>query len=331
VDTAVRGRWQDPPKERVRQPITRVSDKVLGTADELVAYINAREPPALEPDAPPLESVFSFLAHYLRQGHPLATLPGTDVLSEDELKRIERAVKEANAAVEVPAEIVDRHPGINPRSMQRLLAHFRSKGDHTDLLLPQPESAEATSLYWKALTRTGRQLGANVFRNDRRNWMLAMLITNWMRGHSLSRLIAERVSYLRRKRGRTEGLAATIRNTMDDVEQIARFEAPKYLSCYGDIIALHLEQIGESEAISEMPDINKMLELGVSRESEVSMLELGLSRASAVFLAEYLTDDDLTPVGALDWLANLNHETLNSPVLIREDIERVLKRHPHAA
>jgi hypothetical protein len=50
---------------------------------------------------------------------------------------------------------------------------------------------------------------------------------------------------------------------MLDVEQIGRFHAPKYLSCYADLLSLAL---GEDDALRQsFPDINMMLELGVSR------------------------------------------------------------------
>jgi hypothetical protein len=115
-----------------------------------------------------------------------------------------------------------------------------------------------------------------------------------------------------------------IRSVLDDVEQIARFEAPKYLACYLDVLRLHLRQQGTPLVeIADLPDISLMLELGVSRPTEVSLMSLGLSRTSAIALSEFIIDDALTPAQCLQWLGARDLETLDLPVLVRREIEFV--------
>jgi hypothetical protein len=81
------------------------------------------------------------------------------------------------------------------------------------------------------------ELGAS-FGNDAHQFALGLLIINWMRGLPLAQLIANRITYLR-GRNRQVKLPKEIRDVMRDVEQVARFQAPKYLACYSDILSLH--------------------------------------------------------------------------------------------
>ena len=108
---------------------------------------------------------------------------------------------------------------------------------------------------------------------------------------------------------------------MRDVEQIARFEAPKYLACYTDVLSLHLKQLGEEAP--EQPDISMMLELGVSRATEVNLMALGLSRTAAVGISEYIVADDLDREQVIEWV-RANSELLNElPALVRKEIDGV--------
>lgn len=97
-------------------------------------------------------------------------------------------------------------------------------------------------------------------------------------------------------------LPALIRDTMDLVEQIARFKAPKYFSAYMDVLHLHLRQIGREDLIDPGLDIGTQLEFGVSSRTLLSLMELGLSRMTAVSLYEKIAKDDLTREACLSWI-----------------------------
>ena len=148
---------------------------------------------------------------------------------------------------------------------------------------------------------------------------LAILLINWMRGQPLAKIIASRVTY-NNQRSQPESLSSVIRATMADVEQIARFEAPKFLGCYVDVLRHHF---GDDlpESVSDLPDIGMMLELGVSRVTELSLMTIGLSRTSAVSLSEYISDDDLDPGQCVEWLTGAELGALDLPVLVRREIE----------
>jgi hypothetical protein len=320
VDTTKDELWPEVPRSRARAPIVRASDSVVEQPGRLREYIEAGTPAEDSRAEPLMESVFSFLATRYAQGVSFVEVPGIDL--GDDTAVLEQAVGDALANVEIPVETFAAHPGISPISMQRLLEYFREKGDDAKLILATPESDDAADSYVSALGRSNKLLGAK-FGNEGRLWAVSMLVTNWMRGYPLARLIAERIDFYEGRDGQVN-VASLIRSTMDDVEQIARFEAPKYLACYLTILTFHLEQTGKSDLASEMPDLTMMLELGVSRQTELSLMALGLSRTTAVALSELIVADDLDREGALAWLARQNLDELDVAYLIKLEILEAL-------
>jgi len=189
-----------------------------------------------------------------------------------------------------------------------------------------PEDQNAPKYYQNALRLCTEYLGASFGTNDKRLTQLSFLITFWMRGHSLSRLIKERVKF---NKNRSEELRKTtgtiILSVLDDIEKVARFEAPKFLTCYLDILNLHIIQTNSDLAQEEM-DLAMMLEMGVSRVTEVSLMALGLSRTTVVMLSEFVMEDNLTPRQCRKWLERQNLESLSLPRLVIREIRQVIDK-----
>ena len=158
--------------------------------------------------------------------------------------------------------------------------------------------------------------------------MLALLVTRWMRGFPLSRLIEERINYLMKK-GETPDTSAGIRNVMQEVEQIARFEAPRGLSCYCDVLRQHLCEIGREDLFDQLPQFNVFLELGVSQQTQISLIGIGLSRTSTIAVSELITADSLTEPQVLRWLVENDElwRNFSLPSLVKKEIERILSQH----
>jgi hypothetical protein len=328
IDPRDTKRWPEPPLVRVRQPLRRASDTVLEDPTALRAYIAEGKIDGEGEVAKLAEPVFSFLATQISKGVPLSSLPGTQAIGSEELIQLEEEIGVALDAVEVPVEIYRRHAGISPVAMQRLMAYFRDHEEPENLPLILPEKAKAAESYVAALTRVRKYLGAPLSQNPGYLFSQAILIREWMRGKPLPVLISKRIEY-EKKAEKTKNedtlIAAAIRNTMRDVEQFARFEAPKYLTCYADILEFHLSESKSEVKMPEM-DLSMMLEMGVARTSELSMMTLGLSRASAIALEKYVVPDALTREECLDWLRDQDLGNLDLPALVKEEIRRLLDR-----
>jgi len=113
---------------------------------------------------------------------------------------------------------------------------------------------------------------------------------------------------------------------MTDIETVARFQAPKYLACYSDILGFYGTQLGYKQ-VGHGQDITMLLELGVSRPSEVVLMSLGLSRTATVALSQYVTADSWTPDQSVAWLSSLNIEGMDIPVLLQKEISQVIALH----
>ena len=322
IDASDPVRWPSPPRRRVRQPLSRATDDVLGDISDLRSYIDAGAPLETAREDPLLEAVFSFLAVRDADGIPLSSLPGLHGLNDADGEVLHNAIRTAMSGVEVPDAVFRAHPGISPLSMHRLLHYFRDKKDQDSLLVRAPESRNAADSYVAALSRCTRYLGAP-FGPQGRTWVLAILITQWMRGMPLAALIARRIAYYEEKDGEVR-VARHIRGTMSDVEEIARFQAPKFLGCYTDVLRFHLESSGQAEAAAGLPDVVKMLELGVSSDTETALMTLGLSRMSAVELAKEVIPDNLDRQACLAWLNAQDLDGLDLPLLVRREIDGIL-------
>jgi hypothetical protein len=112
---------------------------------------------------------------------------------------------------------------------------------------------------------------------------------------------------------------------MKDVEEVARFQAPKYLSCYIDVLKQHLIAVGRSDLLTSDLDINILLEFGVPGGTQLSLMGLGLSRTSALALAEFIAADSLSEEACVSWLRENDWRSLNLPALVKRDIDIALQ------
>ncbi|VXB93393.1 putative helicase [Frigoribacterium sp. 9N] len=320
IDTDDEKLWPNLPSVRGRSQLKLATEHVLANPSDFLSYLRGNSP--ISGSGGSSENLFSYLSNISATG---MDLEGHLRFVQDPHERdeVEHAIERAIARIEYPVELISRHAGISPLSMQRLLEQFRAaSSDPNELALPLPEEDESRDRFQDAL----RLLGATITQafggavgpgeNDKRKWQLANLIVNWMNGLPLARLIEQRVN-------NRVPLAKAIRDVMADVETVARFQAPKYLTCYSDILSAYGRELG-IEQVGHGQDITMLLELGVSRPSEVILMSLGMSRMATVALSDYLTVDDWTPDEGLRWLADLNFEGLDIPVLIQREIAQLL-------
>ncbi|MGO4513754.1 hypothetical protein AB4Z51_43010 [Bradyrhizobium sp. 2TAF36] len=146
-----------------------------------------------------------------------------------------------------------------------------------------------------------------------------------MRGLPLGQIIRRRISYLE-GRGKTYNIAAVIRDTMRDVEEVARFRAPKYLSAYLDVLKHHLHEIGQESLFPADLNFDLYLEFGVATKTLLSLIGVGLSRTSAVALNEFLGNDSMAEEELLEWLAARTWSALDIPAVVKRELDIVVTR-----
>ncbi|WP_309133137.1 DEAD/DEAH box helicase [Brevibacterium sp.] len=318
IDTDDDDIWPNLPLTRKRSPIRRAVSTGLDEASGLLSFIRSADEVHSDPTA---EGLFAYLSSRRLEGEPIDGLLDRVPL-KSEREEIEAAIGRATTDSTLPVELLTRHTGISSISMERLLTSFQSSGKTpSELELPLPEEPDSRQRFQEALVRIGATM-TDVFGTPRpgedlRKWQLANLVVNWMRGLPLARLIEQRINFS------NVPVAKAIRDVMRDIESIARFHAPKYLACYSDLLALHASELGLEP--TNRPDYAMMLELGVSRTSEVVLMSIGLSRTATVALAQYIGVDSWTRAEALDWLGRQNLDGLGVPILIQKEISTVLE------
>lgn len=301
--------WPERPGMRKRSTIEPVARTVFRSHDSLVSYVVAGGPKASREVAAELESVFSWMAGRTLEGTDLRALYSKYV-DAHEVPELDLAVQNALDGLTIDARLIRKHAGISPLSIERLYRAVLDHGRPDLLALVPPASDDAFDEYKVALDFVAEYLGGS-FEPENRRRSLARLIVHWMRGVPL-RVIIDNRARNRRQRGMTVVYPQLIRKVMEDVEDIARFEAPRYLACYSDVVAAAASALGTANFPSNV-EIDMMLELGVPRITEMAMISLGLSRATTMAISEQLVSDAMTPAACADWILHSVPEELDIP------------------
>jgi len=313
---------------RSRYPIKRESDAIIELGDGLADYLDRRATATLPElkDSDQFEQVGSYLlATYLRLGSisQAALAKRHDPAT---LAKLDERLAALASQIDIGPDIAGRHPGVSAIGMQRLLDAFRAyKGDIENLLPAAVDSQDSYDRFATIMRRINEHLFP-AFMPDGLIPLYAHIVFQWLKGFSLAAMIRNNIDYHRRN-GRAVNLPVLIRRTMELVEQIARFRAPKYFSAYIDILNVHLRAIGRADLIEHDLDIGTQLEFGISSRTLLSLIELGLSRTSAVALYEKIARDDLSKEDCQAWVAEreAQFEGMDIPrIILREIREKLL-------
>lgn len=324
VDPRIPSVWRTPPPtKRSTYPIKPATDKVFADFDSLIAYIydDSQVPPGSSKQE--LDQLISYLmTQYVGFG-TLQNSPGCMAINKDQQEVLESAIASMVKDLTLPFEVLSRNPGVNPYSMQRLQKYFQKRTKPVEELLPSlPESEDAVLIFNNIFCRINAHL-APVFMPPNRTFGLAIVVVNWMRGYTLNRLIGAQIAHYEKNKKEYK-LANVIRDVMEDVEQIARFIAPRYVSCYIDILRYHLTTLNRQDLLEQLPDVNVWLEFGASQPTQLSLMGLGLSRTSAIAISEYIVDDNLDEASALDRITSLSIESLDLPLAVQREIRQLI-------
>jgi superfamily II DNA/RNA helicase len=325
VDTTRSNLWPNGVPHKTRYPIVRETDAVIQRSDALLPYLRSR--PNLETrdiDAE-LEQVTAYLlAWYARMGSFL-NAPAAKRLDKVYAAEIDATLAQVLAPIDVPVEIISRHPGVSAVALHSLLKYFRQRRKNVEELIPSlPTSDDAYDQFIAVFGRINRYLYP-AFYPPAAAPAFSVVTVEWMRGLPLARIISNRIDYLEREKKRYT-LPSVIRSTMRNVEDVARFKAPKYLSAYVDVLRQHLKEIGREDLLSNSFSFDLFLEFGVSTTTLLSLIGIGLSRTSAVAVNEYLGSDDLSEEEVVGWLREGRWQNYNLSNVVKREIDQLVLR-----
>lgn len=328
IDPEDKQAWPAGVPRRARYPIKRESDAVLEHGDGMADYLLRRGLSDLSSieDTDTFEQVGAYLlTTYMRLG----SISAASLAKRHDaatIAKLDQALSVLVAQIEINIDLAVRHPGVSALGLQRLLEAFRSyAGDVENLLPAEVASNDSYDRFVTIMGRINKHLFL-AFAPENRIRLYALIIFKWLKGYSLARIIRDSIEW-HQNANRSFKLPELIRSTMELVEQIARFKAPKYLSAYMDVLHLHLREIGREDLIEDGLDIGTQLEFGVSSTTLLSLMELGLSRMSAVALYEKIARDDLNREECVIWITErVDHlQAMDIPaIIIREVRERLV-------
>ena len=317
--------WPDGAPERARYPISRETENVLIRQDDMLQYLDGRLNLSTASLDPRFEQVMAYLLSWKARTGSFLTAPTAKRLNEEYRAKLEERLTALLGSVDLPAALIARHPGVSAIALQTLLNRFRSWEGLLEDLLPAPPSSEDA---YDRLVRIFGLISSFLFPAFTPPGIIPLyvLVTlEWMRGMPLGQIIRRRIAYLERT-GRAYKLPAVIRDTMRDVEEVARFKAPKYLSAYLDVLRHHLGQIGKADIFPSHLTFDLYLEFGVATDTLLSLIGLGLSRTSAVALNEFLGSDRLSEDDLLQQLSSRRWTAFDMAAVVKREIEQMLSR-----
>jgi hypothetical protein len=323
IDTDRVNGWKNVPTDRVRMPITISAKSALDAPNTLLDYIQDGAPKTgrATKHSPETESALSFITAESIRGRTVATIPGLDT-STNAAEEIDAKVASMLENIAVDHEVVSRHFGVSPLSMERLRSAIADV-DLNEIQLVDPRAVDAFDSFRDALAVIDEHLGGP-FGSGQYRLMIANLLINWMTGRPLRMIIENKARY-RRDRNLEVNYPSLIREVLGQVEKVARFEAPKFLSCYTDILKSEASRRG-TDVPDLMEDIRLMLELGVTRRTDMSLIANGLSRASAVQIGQLFTDPDLDESAVHDMLLIYDFDSESLPAFVRKEIRALIVR-----
>lgn len=317
--------WPDGVPPRARYAIKRSTDNAAQDPDALAHFIRERASRADDIDEN-MEQAAAYLLGWVKRTGSLDDCSVIMRLAAPSRQGLMTAVEEVADKIDVPVAIVLRHSGVSAFALQGMLDYLRTRTkDPEDLLPPETEQRTAHQQLIAIFQRIQKRMFP-AFIPPSRISVLALTTLNWMRGYPLARMIKERIAWYERSKIKTPSLPVLIRQTMSDVEEVARFKAPKYLSAYVDILNFHLEEIGRLDLMDRSNNLDLFLEFGVGSKTMISMIGLGLSRSSAVELDEWLGSSTLDEAAVFERLQSRGWEGLSIPALVKREIGEVLER-----
>jgi hypothetical protein len=327
IDPEDKMAWPAGVPNRARYPIKRESDAVLELGDGMANYLSNRVQLDLSSiqDADKFEQVGAYLlTTFMRLG---SISKGNIAKRHDttSIAKLDETLGALLPQIEIDVDLASRHPGVSAIGLQRLLEAFRSyPGDIDNLLPANIASNDSYDRFITIMERINKHLFL-AFTPEVRIRLYALIVFKWLKGYSLARIISDSIKW-HQEVGRPFKLPELIRSTMELVEQIARFKAPKYFSAYMDVLHLYLRESGREDLVEEGLDIGTQLEFGVSSKTLFSLMELGLSRMSAVALYEKIARDDLTKENCVDWIAERvsQLQAMDIPVVIIREVRDIL-------
>ena len=308
------------PFERKKYLIKGTVDSIVESkSQELIDYISAKNE-TVNKDIQLDYAYTYFLSAFFQYG-AISKSPLTKLYGKDFCQSVDNAFVSALINVEIPSSLLSKNQGVNPLAQQKLLDYFRSSNKSAEELIPPyPEDDDAQEKYMHIIGRISQYITGDSYKL---NMSRSILITGWMRGYGLARIISDNIKW-NKEHNTNKKLASIIRDTMREIEEFARFRFLKYTTCYLDVLKYYFESTNNSEAIKQIPQISLWLEFGASKSTQISLMSMGFTRTAALELSDLMVSDDYDKAKCINWFNKNDVHSMDISPTILQEVDRVL-------
>lgn len=322
-DTSV---WQEPPPRikknyLIRKAIDIVSEK----EDELIEFIRSEMPREKSFRFPALENAFVYYYRHYKENNTLKNITSK---STKFLLELEQLIDGIDKKISLPFDVINQNAGISPLAQQSLYDYFKSFQRRIEELIPFHPSSEnaVTESYVPLISRISKYLSGEP---QSLAYPHAIIAVAWIKGLPLGRIINSNIDYWENRapvdKRKINKRSAIIRETMDTVEEFARFRFAKYSSGYVNILKYFLKSENKTEYLLQVPKLHIWLEFGASLDTQISLMGLGLSRTTAITVSELIANDALNREQCIKWLQSHDINAYGMHSIVVEEIKKVLE------
>lgn len=318
--------WQEPPpRSKKSYLIKKAIDIVSEKEDKLLDFIRNEAPRGIAFSEPALENAFVYYYRYYKENN---TLKNISSRSQNFLSELEQLMEGIDKKISLPLDLVNQNAGISPLAQQSLYDYFKAYNKNIEELIPMHPASESSvkESYLPLISRISKYLSGE---HQALAYPHAIIAVAWIKGLPLGRIINSSIDYWENSapvdKRRINKRPAIIRETMDTVEEFARFRFAKYSSGYINILKYFLKIENKDEYIGQVPKLHIWLEFGASLDTQIALMGLGLSRTSAIAISEFIANDTFGRDQCIEWLKCHDIKGTGLPLIVIEEINKILE------
>ena len=230
----------------------------------------------------------------------------------------------AAIVVTIPREIIDANRAVRPDRLQALYMHMKSQPDPT-ALLPLKPGASGSNQRMEEIIRYIQQYLENKDTETNKSYKFyKMLAIRWIYNTPLGQIIADHITHCR-KNGDQSSSSKIIRDLLKTLERDIRFRLVKHYMAYTSLLALVLNEAGQTEQAKLVEPFHVYLECGASDRSALNLIALGLSRATALAFSNKIDlPEEASPEDYLNQLSTFDLEQTGIPGLCIREVRELL-------
>jgi len=309
--------------ERLASVVSAFNDVLDNSPDAVVAAIKGQKGEG--DDKGKLGHAFGkIFSEFTLAGQPLAASDYCNDRNRQILIAIDELCETLKDRVSLPRSVFEANAAIDPVQLQELADRFNGEKELTRFILPHPFERDAKTRLESVL-----ELVEEIFRRagTREYVYFRYLALRWMRGHSFSELLIDKLKYEERADNDEVAVSEAVRELQGDIESVLRFEYVKYLRAYRDVLVAVARARGMEEFEARIPSLHLYLEFGASSAALLNLMAIGLSRTSAILVKRALgIFDAATREECQRNLDGVEASSLPVPEVCRAEVRQVQRR-----